>query len=170
MKVFLTGVTGYLARSIAAHLLVAGHRVAGSSRRTVTMPGIDIVRAALGDQIQSTVFRDCDVIIHAAHDFERGSMKRNIEGTLAMRDAAARAGVRQQIFLTSYSARPDAESEYGRTKYSIEQLFSDSASVALRLGLVIGNGGLFAWQRALLLRTPVVPLIGAGLAYRRAMA
>ena len=40
----------------------------------------------------------------------------------------------------------------------IEQLFSDTT----RLGLVIGNGGLFARQRAALLRSPVLPMIGAG--------
>jgi nucleoside-diphosphate-sugar epimerase len=162
MKIFLTGVNGYLARSIAAYLLAEGHRIAGSSRSMVTMPGVEVVHRALGDRIDPSMFQDCDVIIHAAHDFKPGSMNKNIEGTLAMRDAAATAGVRQQIFLTSYSARPDADSEYGRTKYLIEGLFSDSASVTMRLGLVIGNGGLFARQRAALLRTPIVPLIGAG--------
>jgi nucleoside-diphosphate-sugar epimerase len=162
MKVFLTGVTGYLGRNIAAYLLDEGYRIAGSSRRVVAMPGVEVVHAALGDRVDPAMFEDCEAIIHAAHDFEPGSIQKNIEGTLAMRDAAARAGVRQQIFLTSYSARPDAESEYGQTKYRLERFFSDSASVTMRLGLVIGNGGLFARQRALLLRTPVVPILGAG--------
>jgi nucleoside-diphosphate-sugar epimerase len=162
MKVFISGVNGYLGRSIAAYLLSEGYQVAGSSRRTVTVPRVEIFHAALGERIESAMFKDCDAVIHAAHDFEPGSMERNIEGTLAMRDAAAKANVGRQIFLTSYSARPDAESEYGRTKFRIEQFFSDAASVSLRLGLVIGNGGLFARQRAALLRTPVVPLLGAG--------
>jgi NADH dehydrogenase len=162
MKVFVTGLTGYLARGIASHLRAQGHRIAGSSRRAAAMPGVDVVHAALGDPIDHEALKGCDAIIHTAHDFEPGSMDRNIEGTLAFRNAAAKAGVRQQIFLTSCSARPDAESEYGRTKYSIEQYFTDSCSVAARLGLVIGNGGLFARQRGFLLRTPVVPLIGAG--------
>jgi nucleoside-diphosphate-sugar epimerase len=162
MKVFLTGVTGYLGRSIAAYLLGEGYRIGGSSRRVVAMPGVDVVHAELGDRIEPAMSEDCDVIIHTAHDFKPGSIQKNIEGTLAMRDAAAKAGVRQQIFLTSYSARPDAESEYGQTKYHLERFFSDSASVTMRLGLVIGNGGLFARQRALLLRTPIVPILGAG--------
>jgi nucleoside-diphosphate-sugar epimerase len=162
VKIFLTGVTGYLGRTIAHHLLAEGYQVAGSSRRAVTIPGVDVALAALGEPVEPGIFNDCDVVIHAAHDFEPGSTNKNIEGTLAMRDAAAKAGVARQIFLTSYSARPDAESEYGRTKYNIERFFSDSASVSLRLGLVIGNGGLFARQRSILLRTPVVPLIGSG--------
>ncbi len=162
MKIFVTGVTGYLGRTIAHHLLAEGYQVAGSGRRAVIIPGVDVALAALGDPVEPGMFSDSDVVIHAAHDFEPGSANKNIEGTLAMRDAATKAGVPRQIFLTSYSARPDAESEYGRTKYTIERFFSDSASVNLRLGLVIGNGGLFAWQRSILLRTPVVPLIGGG--------
>lgn len=163
MKIFLTGVTGYLGGSIAAFLRAQGHRIAGSSRRSVTMPDIEITRAALGDPIPPSMFEDCDVVIHAAHDFAPGSMAKNIEGTLALRQAARASGVRQQIFLTSYSARPDADSEYGRTKYQLERFFPDSSSVNARLGLVIGNGGLFARQRALLLRLPIVPMIGEGM-------
>lgn len=162
MKVFITGVTGYLGRSISAYLLAEGFRIAGSSRRTVAMPGVEMFPAALGDRIEPAMFKGCDALIHAAHDFEPGAMNKNIEGTCAIRDAATKAEVRQQLFLTSYSARPDAESEYGRTKHHLERFFSDSESVILRLGLVIGNGGLFARQRAMLLRLPVVPVIGAG--------
>lgn len=162
MKVFITGVTGFLGRSIARHFLAEGHRIAGSSRRDVTIPGVEIVRAELGDRIAPAVFTDCDGIIHAAHDFARDRMNVNIEGTLMIRDAAKQAGVHQQLFLSSYSARPDTESEYGRTKYRLEQSFTEPGSAIARLGLIIGNGGLFARQRAALLRTAVVPVIGSG--------
>ena len=162
MKVFITGVTGFLGRSISAYLLAEGYQIAGSSRRKVTMPGVEVFHAALGDRIEAAMFQNCDAVIHAAHDFEPESMEKNIDGTLALRDAAAKAEIRQQIFLTSYSALPDAESEYGRTKYHLEQFFVNSGSVNLRLGLVIGYGGLFSRQRAMLLRAPVVPVIDAG--------
>jgi nucleoside-diphosphate-sugar epimerase len=162
MKVFLTGVAGYLGRSMACHLLAEGYQVGGSSRRATSIPCVDVAVAALGDPIEPAMFEGCDVVIHAAHDFEAGRANKNIEGTLAMRDAAIKAGVPRQIFLTSYSAQPAAESEYGRTKYAIERFFSDSSSVNLRMGLVIGSGGLFARQRSILLRMPIVPLLGAG--------
>lgn len=162
MKVFITGVTGYLGSTIAAHLLREGHVVAGSSRRDIAIPGVEIVRAELGDRIDCALFKDCDAVIHAAHDFKRHEMNRNVEGTLMIQDAAKEAGVRHQVFLSSYSARPDAESEYGRTKYRLEQSFTGVESSIARLGLVIGNGGLFARQRATLLRTSIVPIIGAG--------
>lgn len=162
MKVFLTGLSGYLGRSIAGYLLAHGYRIAGSSRRPLAMPGIEVVQAALGDRIDAEILKGSDVIIHAAHDFAPGSMAKNIEGTLAFRDAAVKAGVRQQIFLTSCSARPDAVSEYGRTKYSLEQCFSDSASVTMRFWVWSSETEDCSRGRAALLRTPIVPLIGAG--------
>jgi nucleoside-diphosphate-sugar epimerase len=146
MRIFITGVTGFLGSSLASSLTAQGHTVAGSSRRS-------------GD----AAFNATDIVIHAAHDFARGAMDSNIERTRASFEAARVCGVRRQIFLSSYSARADAESEYGQTKYRIERIFLDTGETVLRLGLVIGNGGLFARQRKALLRTPVIPIVGGGL-------
>ena len=162
MRVFLTGVSGHLGRCLATHLLKAGYQVLGSSRRPIALSGIDAIQLAIGDPVDPAIFTQTDTLIHLAHDFAPGAMDKNIAGTLAFQEAAAAAGVRQQIFVTSYSARPEAQSEYGRTKYRLEQHFQGPAAVLLRLGLVIGPGGLFARQRRMLLRTPIVPLIGAG--------
>jgi nucleoside-diphosphate-sugar epimerase len=152
MNVFITGVTGYLGQRLAASLVKQGHRAVGSSRREYE----------LGQPVDPAMFEGCDVVIHAAHDFKRGAMDRNIEGTRACFAAARKCGVRRQIFLSSYSARADALSEYGKTKYRIERIFLEGGETVLRPGLVVGNGGLFARQRAALLRTPVVPVIGDG--------
>ena len=71
-------------------------------------------------------------------------------------------GVPHQIFLSSISSRADAASEYGRTKYRIERFFLEAGETVLRPGLVIGNGGLFARQKRMLLRLPIVPVLGNG--------
>src|SRR6185295_13991836 len=71
-------------------------------------------------------------------------------------------GVARQLFISSPSAQPHAPSEYGRVKYTLERWFLDAGHLVVRPGLVIGRGGLFARQRAALLRTPLVPLIGGG--------
>src|SRR6185437_10369822 len=125
MRIFITGVSGYLGSSLAQYLTAQGHTISGSSRRTPANPD----RA--------------DIVIHAAHDFTRGAMDRNLELTHAAFASAKKCGVKRQIFLSSYSARADAESEYGQTKYRLEQTFLDAGETVLRLGLVIGNGGLF---------------------------
>ena len=72
--------------------------------------------------------------------------------------AAASQGVRLQVLLSSYSARADADSEYGLTKFEMERTFQ----TVLRPGLVMGDGGLYRKQQAALRRLPIVPVIGDG--------
>ena len=94
-------------------------------------------------------------------DFRRGA-ETNVRGTIAWAEAAASAGVRRQVFISSPSALPDAPSEYGRIKYKLERWFLAAGQLVVRPGLVIGLGGLFGRQRAAVLRWPLVPLVGHG--------
>jgi nucleoside-diphosphate-sugar epimerase len=152
VRIFITGMGGFLGRSLAGHLKARGHHVSGSTRREME----------LGHPFDSTVFEQQDSVIHCAHDFTPGAHPYNVAGTKAWMMTAAQLGVPHQIFLSSYSARADAASEYGRTKHEIERLFLDSGYAVLRPGLVTGAGGLYRRQRKLLLRSPVVPMLGAG--------
>jgi nucleoside-diphosphate-sugar epimerase len=152
MKVFITAIGSFLGSSLAAHLGARGLTVEGSTRREME----------LGRPFDSTVFEAQDAVIHCAHDFTPGAFDRNVIGTTAWMETAANLGVRQQIFLSSYSARADAASEYGRAKHELETRFLQRNYAVLRPGLIIGPGGLFARQRAALLRTPIVPMLGGG--------
>lgn len=161
MNVFVIGINGYLGSSLASHFENRGFTVAGSSRSGGATGG-RVSRLVLGEPVSPAVFEESGVVIHAAHDFRPGASDRNIDSARACLSAAKDAGVKTQIFLSSYSARADAPSEYGRTKYRIEQMFLESGETVLRPGLVVGNGGLFARQRGALLRTVVVPIVGDG--------
>jgi len=152
MRVFITAIGGFLGSALAAHLRARGHAVEGSTRREME----------LGRPFDSTVFENQDAVIHCAHDFTPGAFERNVIGATAWMETAAALGVRRQIFVSSYSARADATSEYGRAKQELETRFLKHNYAVLRPGLVAGPGGLFARQRAALLRTPVVPMAGGG--------
>jgi len=152
MKIFVTAIGGFLGSAIAEHLRARGHDVSGSTRRNMELAGL----------FEAAVFDGINVVIHCAHDFTPGAANKNIEGTKAWLDAAAARGVNQQVFISSCSASETGESEYGRIKSAIEPPFLDAGQCVVRPGLVIGNGGLFQKQRAALLRTPVVPMIGSG--------
>lgn len=145
MKLFITGIGGFLGGAIGSHFGAAGYVVEGSRRET---------------PLTARTFNGVDVVIHAAHDFTRGAASRNIDGTAAWFQAAQEQGVRRQIFLSSCSAGP--ESEYGRIKQAIEPLFLNAGQTVVRPGLVMGDGGLFARQRRAILRSPVIPMIGGG--------
>lgn len=156
MKLFITGIHGFLGRAMAEHFRRRGHTVTGSARNS--SEGVAALR--IGEPFDPAAFRGSDVVIHAAHDFTAGAKEKNIRGTRAWFEAAAGA---RQVFFSSYSAGPDA-SEYGATKYAIEKMFLDAGQAVVRPGLVIGEGGLFAKQRAALQKTPIVPLIAGGAA------
>jgi nucleoside-diphosphate-sugar epimerase len=152
VRIFITAIGGFLGDALAGHLRARGHEVTGSTRRTME----------LGRPFDSTIFERQDAVLHCAHDFMPGAHDRNVAGSKAWMETGASLGVRRQIFLSSHAARPDAAGEYARTKYEIERLFLDSGFTVLRPGLVTGAGGLYARQRAALLRTPVVPMVGTG--------
>lgn len=152
MKIYITAIGGFLGGALAEHLRGRGHEVTGSTRRVME----------LGRPFDSTVFEGQDCLVHCAHDFSPGAGERNIEGTKAWMKTAEALGVSRQVFVSSYAARPDAASEYGRVKHEIEKLFVKRGYAVLRPGLVTGAGGLYQRQKAALMRSPIVPMIGGG--------
>jgi nucleoside-diphosphate-sugar epimerase len=149
MRIFITGIGGFLGSALAAHWSARGHEVRGSRR----------IEMQLGGPFDASVFAGVDAVIHCAHDFAPGARHKNVEGTRAWFAAAAAQGARLQVLLSSYSARADADSEYGQIKFEMERMFQ----TVLRPGLVMGEGGLYQKQRAALRRLPVVPVLGDGM-------
>jgi len=162
VTIFITAIGGFLGSQLAARFAARGHHVTGSVRRAAAHEGTRVVRLTLGEKFDPQVFAGCDAVIHAAHDFAPGGSEANVRGTIAWAEAAARTGTTRQVYIGSPSAQADAPSEYGRVKYALEHWFLDAGHVVVRPGLVVGSGGLFARQRAALLRTPLVPLVGGG--------
>lgn len=152
MRIYITAISGFLGAALAEHLQARGHRVSGSTRRIME----------LGRPFDSTVFEGQDCVIHCAHDFGPGSAALNFEGTKAWMETAAAVGVKQQVFVSSHAARPDADSEYGLVKHQIESLFLKRGYTVLRPGLVTGPGGLYQRQKKALSRSAVIPMIGGG--------
>ena len=162
MTIFITAIGGFLGSQLAVGLAARGHQMRGSIRGRRPADGTRVVRLSLDAPFDPNVFSGCDVVIHAAHDFGPDASETNVRGTIAWAEAAAHAGVTRQLFISSPSAQPHSPSEYGRVKYTLERWFLDAGHLVVRPGLVVGPGGLFARQRAALLRTPLVPLIGGG--------
>lgn len=157
MRIFITGIQGFLGSTMAREFRRRGWAVAGSARA----PRDDaIVRLALGDTPKAGVFAGFDVVVHGAYD-AHGGLKRNRDGTRKIYEAAKRDGAGRQILLSSYSARPEAPSTYGRMKFALEQLFQAGGQTIVRPGMVTG-GGMFGRLMRAVLRWPLVPLIDGG--------
>src|SRR2546422_1418278 len=153
--VLITGASGFIGSRLAALALLRGYSV-----RTLTRSdwnGSPRVSArqryfgSLPEQIPAHALRGTEVVVHCAAVAEGDEGRTaavNVEGTRRLALLAREAGVQTFIFLSSQSARPDALSAYGQTKYAAERalLNLDGLNVViLRPGLVTGAGqrGLF---------------------------
>jgi len=100
--------------------------------------------------------------VHVSPPYKEGALRKNIIGTTALVEAACKHRVKKQIFISSLSSRPDAQTEYGKAKFEIEQVFKKNNGIIVRPGTVLGPGGIFAGMVGLVKRLPVVPLLDGG--------
>ena len=162
MRIFITGVTGFLGSSLASHLSSLGHEVGGTTTGGSRSISGNPVRHRLREPVDDTMFAGTDVVIHAAHDLSPGSRAANVAGTIALAEAARRRGVARQIFISSYSAHSGAVTEYGRTKAELQDWFLSAGLTVVQPGLVIGKGGLYARIAEFVRRRRVVPVVSPG--------
>jgi nucleoside-diphosphate-sugar epimerase len=124
-RTVVSGGTGYVGRFIVEGLLAAGHTVTVLGR---TRPHADFFSAPvafqphkLGSEIPVDAFSGADFFVHAAFDHVPGKYRggegedpasfrrRNLEGSVALFEAARQAGIGRTIFLSSravYGPRP----------------------------------------------------------------
>ncbi|OEU61809.1 MAG: hypothetical protein BBJ57_06695 [Desulfobacterales bacterium PC51MH44] len=162
--VLITGANGFIARHIAITLKQEKLRTVGVSRKTSRIDGFDKVYAAyLGESLKPVFEAETiDVLVHCANHVGKNEFKTNMNGTTLWMEEAKVHGVGLQIFLSSLSAKANALSDYGRAKFELEQKFIKAHHVIFRLGLVIGNGGIFAKMTESIRKLPVVPLLDNG--------
>lgn len=161
--VLITGAGGFIARSVAARLTGEGYRVIGLGRTARRIPGYQAVYpCVLGDAMSRALsYEQFDAVVHTANAVGVDEYRVNVEGTSRWLQQAHEAGIPIQIFLSSLSSSPDALSAYGRAKYALERSFKEVGGVSLRLGVVIGDGGMYARMRDPL-HAPLVPLLDGG--------
>ena len=133
MKVAVTGATGLVGGQVVAAALAAGHEVLAVARpgpdhrRTTVRIGVHslpVATAALTDAAAlRAAFRGCDAVVHCAAVYAFGAARAaevdevNAEGTRAVLDAAAEAGVGRVVVTSSSVTRgssllPRARSEH----------------------------------------------------------
>ncbi len=126
------------------HALVqAGHRVRAFARSATEIPGVDSIRADVLDEVAlAAAMSEVDVVYHLIHsmtgdDFVATDAR--IAQTVA--DAAARAGVRQVVYLGG--PRPtDEPSPHLASRAQVGDLFlaAPTPAVVLQASMIIGAG------------------------------
>ena len=196
-RVFLTGGTGLLGSHIAERLLGEGHEVVAlhrpaSDTRFLKDLGCTLSEGDLGDDPSRLADRieGCRWAVHCAARVYSGRdwsavQEVNVEGTRNTLEAAARAGVRHAVHVSSVavygqtSAPMDGsgplegiippDNLYARSKRLAEEAAAETHEsgrmqvTIVRPGVVYGERDrLFAPLLARVLRLPVVPIMGRG--------
>ena len=172
MKVLVTGADGFVGRAVCAELARAGETVVAGTRGAVPVPHAHDARA-LGDLARprdlDDLLEDIDAVVHLAArvhvaadsspDPAAAYRELNVDATRRLGQAAARAGVRRLIFLSSVKVHgertigrpfvetdaPDPRGPYALSKLEAEQALAEISqagleTVVLRPPLVYGPG------------------------------
>lgn len=191
----LTGATGFIGQHLLRELPKRGYRVRALLRRPTDLP-VAAASAVIGDIVRprnmAAALEGADVVIHSAGLAHAMSGQPaddyrilNTEATINLGRAAARAGVRRFVFLSSIRAQTGpvaktvlTESEqaapiddYGRSKLAAEQGLAqlDLDWVALRPVLVYGPGVKGNMAHLLRVARSPYPLPFGGLTARRSL-
>jgi nucleoside-diphosphate-sugar epimerase len=162
--VLITGASGFIARHLAQTLAHAGMTVLGASHSATGLPGYaQVFPASLGETLlPALASRPVDAVVHTALATGPDAYRLNVEGTARWLDEGRAAGVGVQVLLSTLSAEEKALSDYGRAKWTLEQRFAGADEVAFRLGVVVGDGGMYARIRRSATRLPLTPLLDGG--------
>ncbi|MGE3622823.1 MAG: NAD-dependent epimerase/dehydratase family protein [Bdellovibrionales bacterium] len=165
----ITGVSGFAGNALARRFQAAGWHVIALTRSMNNIPSsIETRPFVLGGLVPPSLLKGADILVHAAYDF---SLTRwadichvNAVGSEYLFDAAARAGVKRQIFISSMSAFEGCRSHYGRSKLAAENAVQIRGGIAVRPGMIYGekNGGIAAQIIRIAKKWPVIPMIDRG--------
>ncbi|WP_139492261.1 complex I NDUFA9 subunit family protein [Brevibacillus dissolubilis] len=181
MKVFLTGVTGFVGHGMLPELVSRGHEVVcivrpGSEQKMKPDPAWQgRVRLVPGDLFDPAsllaVMNGCDAVVHLVGIIReqpgRGITfnRIHVEGTRNVIEAAKQVHVKKFVLMSALGSRPNATSLYHQTKYEAEQLLIASGlpHTIFRPSVIYGPGDEFVNMLADLVRLPLTPVIGDGL-------
>ena len=166
----VTGGTGFVGGHLLRHAPEAGHSLRALTRRDQpALPNASWVPGALGDDASLARLVDgADAVIHiagaiSARDRE-GFHEANVEGTEKLIEAAARAGVRRFVHVSSLAAREPGISDYGWSKALAEDAVRTSGLdwTIVRPPAVYGPGDRETLQLFAMARRGLVALPPAG--------
>ena len=155
----LTGASGYIGQAVMRAATASGWQVITIGRHQIE--GAHAWRFAdLNTAPAEGLIDGLDALLHLAANTSGENLSPTLELSFARRVAAqAHAAGIPMVFASSQTAAPDAPSDYGRTKFAIEQAITPFGAVVIRPGLVIGGreAGLFGLLVAIVRASPLLP-------------
>ncbi len=165
MRILIFGASGFIGAHLAQYAAIRGHEVAALCRSGVVAGFAGTcLKWTFEAPLTASVMDGANCAIHLAHDFNGSKgAQMTLRETLTNVERLRAAGVKRQIFFSSYSAGQHATSLYGRTKLAIENGLAGADDIVIvRPGLVLGDGGIYGRIRKWARRLPVIPLPDGG--------
>lgn len=174
MKIFISGGTGFVGGHICRELRARGHelRLLVHHRGSTAERGIEHFE---GDVTHPGSFAEgvsgCDAVINLVgiiREFPLKGLtfdKLHVQATAAMLEVTRKAGISRYLHMSALGTRPDAVSDYHRTKWRAEEAVRGSGLkwTIFRPSLIFGPHDAFINMLAAQLRlAPVMPVIGRG--------
>ena len=176
-RVFVTGATGFVGRTVIQALRAEGYVVRCLVRRGSErdLRGVGAIERVEGDVLSPQTLEEgmagCDAVVHLVgiireHVPTNTTFYRvHVQGTGNVVAAAASVGVRRYIHMSALGAREGARSRYHQTKWAAEEAVHACSLpwTIVRPSVIYGRGdgfvSLLVW---VVRRLPVVPLIVGG--------
>ena len=183
--ILVDGATGYLGNHLIAKLVQAGYRVRCLVHSGSREADLDFLRSLTGDIVQadfsesgrgisSQVFDSVYCLVHLIGSIapKKGEtlVQLHAEITAKLVEPAGKANLPRIVHVTALGARPDAPSQYHRSKWQAEEVVRNSgiAHTILRPSLIMGRTcgsrdsklvrRLFEFNN----KKPYVPLVNGG--------
>lgn len=186
MRVAISGANGFVGRYLCQYLSSRQYSVTAITRKAFSLPGVENRLIADFTDIKSAQqpLAGCDCLVHLAGlaHAKKASIKDyyriNVDQSLAMATAAANAGIKRFIYISSVKVNGETtglqpfrpsdpaqpEDDYGRSKWQAEQALTEFCKtrgvelIIIRPPLIWGNnnkGNLAKLEKAVSLHLPL---------------
>jgi len=173
--ILVTGGTGFVGSHLIRRMRQDGIPVRAIVRdpdkaRALKDIGVDVVKGDVSDTAsleKATI--GIERVIHLVGIIQEASgatfQSVHVDGTRNLLEAARKSNVRHFFYQSALGTRPNAKSEYHKTKWAAEELVRASgiSYTILRPSLIYGPGDQFTIRLSQMIRlSPVLPIIGSG--------